>query len=64
MTQVYTTPGIELAGPLPADIQFYTAFESAASATSKAPEAARALLKFLTGPTAIPVIKAQGMEPG
>jgi hypothetical protein len=27
------------------------------------PEAARQLIKFLTGPIAIPVIKAQGMEP-
>ena len=30
---------------------------------SKAPEAAMALIRFLTGPTAIPIIKAQGMEP-
>jgi hypothetical protein len=27
------------------------------------PDAAKQLIKFLTGPTAIPVIKAQGMEP-
>jgi molybdate transport system substrate-binding protein len=64
ITQVVTTPGIELAGPLPPDIQMYTTFEGAVSANSKAPDAARALLRFLTGPTAIPVIKAQGMEPG
>jgi molybdate transport system substrate-binding protein len=64
ITQVLTTPGIELAGPLPPDIQIYTSFEGAVSANSKAPDAARALLRFLTGPTAIPVIKAQGMEPG
>jgi molybdate transport system substrate-binding protein len=64
ITQILTTPGIELAGPLPPEIQVYTVFEGAVSANSKAPEAARTLLKFLTGPTAIPVIKAQGMEPG
>ncbi|MBX9773234.1 MAG: substrate-binding domain-containing protein [Xanthobacteraceae bacterium] len=63
ITQVLTTPGIELAGPLPPDIQIYTSFEGAVSASSKAPDAARALLRFLTGPTAIPIIKAQGMEP-
>jgi molybdate transport system substrate-binding protein len=63
-TQILTTPGVELVGPLPPDIQIYVAFDGAVSATSKAPHAARALLKFLTGPTAIPVIKAQGMEPG
>ena len=29
------TPGVELAGPLPPEIQFYTAFGGAISATSK-----------------------------
>ena len=33
------------------------------SASSKAPDAATQLIKFLTGPAAIPVIRAQGMEP-
>ena len=63
ITQILTTPGVELVGPLPPEIQFYVTFEGAVSANSKAPDAARSLLKFLTGPTAIPVIKAQGMEP-
>ncbi len=64
VTQILTTPGVELVGPLPPEIQFYTVFTAGVSAGSKAPDAARDLIKFLTGPTAIPVIKAQGMEPG
>jgi molybdate transport system substrate-binding protein len=64
MTQILTTPGVELAGPLPPEIQFYTVFVGGISANSKAPDAARALLQFLTGPTAAPVIRSQGMEPG
>ncbi len=64
ITQILTTPGVELVGPLPPEIQFYTVFTAGVSAGSKAPDAARDLIKFLTGPTAIPVIKAQGMEPG
>jgi len=63
ITQTFTTPGVELVGPLPAEIQFYTNFGGAVSATSKAPDASRDLLKFLKGPTALQVIKAQGMEP-
>ena len=63
ITQILTTPGVELVGPLPPEIQFYTVFTAGVSANSKAPDAARALIKFLTGPTAIPVIKSQGMEP-
>jgi molybdate transport system substrate-binding protein len=64
ITQILTTPGVDLVGPLPPEIQVYTAFEGAVSASSKAPDAARALIEFLSGTTAIPVIKAQGMEPG
>src|SRR5499427_9545106 len=63
ITQTFTTPGVELVGPLPAEIQFYTNFGGAVSTTSKSADAARDLLIFLKGPTAISVIKAQGMEP-
>ncbi len=63
ITQILTTPGVELVGPLPPEIQSYVAFAAGISANSRAPEAARDLIKFLTGPVATPVIKAQGMEP-
>jgi molybdate transport system substrate-binding protein len=63
ITQGYTTPGVEAAGPLPPELQFYVSFAGAVSASSHAPEAARALLKFLKSPALVPVIKDQGMEP-
>ncbi len=63
ITQILTTPGVELVGPLPPEIQSYVAFTAGISANSKSPEAARHLIKFLTGPIATPVITAQGMEP-
>jgi molybdate transport system substrate-binding protein len=62
-TQILTTPGVDLVGPLPLEIQIYATFEAAISSRSKVPAAARALVEFLSGPVAIPVIKAQGMEP-
>jgi molybdate transport system substrate-binding protein len=62
ITQILTTPGVELVGPLPPEIQSYTVFTAGVSANSKTARAARDLIKFLTGPTAIPVIKSQGME--
>jgi molybdate transport system substrate-binding protein len=64
ITQILTTPGVELVGPLPPELQSYIAFVGGISVNSKTPEAARDLLKFLTGPIATPVFKAQGMEPG
>jgi molybdate transport system substrate-binding protein len=63
ITQILTTPGVELVGPLPLEIQSYIVFTAGVSAKSTAPDAARQLIKFLTGPSAIPVIRAQGMEP-
>ena len=63
ITQAYTVPGVALAGPLPAEIQFYVPFGGAVSASSQAPDAARALLAFLKSAAAVRVIKAQGMEP-
>ena len=55
--------GVELVGPLPPEIQSYVAFVAGVSANSKERDAATQLIKFLTGPMAIAVIRAQGMEP-
>jgi len=64
ITQIMTTPGVELVGPIPPEIQSYVRWNGAVSANSAAPNVAKDLIKFLTGPTALPVLKAQGMEPG
>jgi molybdate transport system substrate-binding protein len=63
ITQILTTPGVELVGPLPPEIQSYITFVAGVSAQSKAPDAARKLIAFLTSPRAIAIIKSQGMEP-
>jgi molybdate transport system substrate-binding protein len=63
ITQIVTTPGVELVGPLPTEIQSYVTFTAAVHARFSAPDAARQLIGFLTGPGATPVIRAQGMEP-
>jgi len=64
ITQILTTPGVEMVGPLPSEIQFYTTFVAGISANSKVGDAAQDLIKYLTGAAAIPVIKSQGMEAG
>lgn len=63
ITQILTTPGVDLVGPLPPEIQSYITFVAGVSSQSRAPKAAGELVKFLGGPRAIAVIKAQGMEP-
>jgi molybdate transport system substrate-binding protein len=62
--QILTTPGVELVGPLPAEIQSYITFAAGVSANAPAPGGAKDLLKFLKGPSSITVIRSQGMEPG
>jgi molybdate transport system substrate-binding protein len=64
ITQILTTPGVELVGPLPLDIQYQFQFSGGLSPNAKAPAAARELLNFLASPSAIHAIKLQGMEPG
>jgi molybdate transport system substrate-binding protein len=46
----------------PPEIQRYLDFVGGVSATTKEPEAARALLRFLVSPTATSVFKAKGFE--
>jgi molybdate transport system substrate-binding protein len=54
--------GIDYVGPLPRELQDYVVFGAGALAVSKAPEAARALVKFMASPDAAPLIGKSGME--
>lgn len=56
--------GIEYLGPLPPDIQHVTVFSAGLHGKAAAPDAAKALIKFLASPEAAPVIRKTGMEPG
>ena len=63
ITQILTTPGVALVGPLPAELQSHVMFSAGVSAKSKAPAAARQLIEFLAAPAAKTVMRRQGMEP-
>jgi molybdate transport system substrate-binding protein len=64
ISEIITEPGVELVGPLPRDISTPTALVGFLSAHARAPEAAKALLAFLSSPDAAAVYRACGMEPG
>lgn len=55
--------GVEFVGPLPPELQGYNEFTAGVGTAAKQPDAATALIKFLTSPAAVAVIKAKGLEP-
>ena len=56
-------PNIEWLGYIPADIQFWIVFSGGLNTKAKEPVAGRALLNFLTTPTAVAVFKDNGIDP-
>jgi len=63
ISEILPVKGITLVGPLPADIQNYTVYAAGLGTNGKESEAAKALLKTLSGPAAADVLKSKGMEP-
>jgi molybdate transport system substrate-binding protein len=57
-------PGVEIVGQLPREISTPTALVAFVSTHAKAPEAARALLTYLSSPDGAAAYKACGMQPG
>jgi len=60
----HAAEGAELAGPLPPEVQLYTAFSIAVSVKAQQPDAAKVLIAFLRAPALVPLLKAKGLEPG
>jgi len=63
ISEILPVKGVTLVGPLPADIQNYTIYAAGLGTHGKESEAAKALLKTLSGPAAADVLKSKGMEP-
>ena len=57
-------PGVEVVGILPREISAPTALVGFVSVKAKSPEAAKALLDYLSSPEATRVYKAMGMQAG
>ncbi len=64
VSELVRIKGIDYLGPLPPEVQEVTVFAAGLHKSAVAPDAAKALMKFLSAPAAAPVIKKTGMEPG
>jgi len=62
ISEILPVAGTTLVGPLPADIQNFTVYAAGVGTAARDAGVASALVKFLSGPDARPVIKAKGME--
>jgi len=60
VNELMAAPGVEVLGPLPPELQNYTVFHAGVGVGSKDSSAAKALIKFLTTPSAGAVFKARG----
>jgi molybdate transport system substrate-binding protein len=63
ISEILPVKGVVLVGPLPAEIQNFTIYSAGVGTAAKDSATASALVKFLAGPRAVPIIKAKGMEP-
>ena len=63
ITEIVLAPGIELVGPLPAEIQNTTVLAAGILTTSKTPEPAKALIDFLASPATAASLQADGFQP-
>jgi molybdate transport system substrate-binding protein len=64
ISELLHVKGIDYLGPLPPEIQNITIYSAGLHAAAPAPDAAKALVKSLTSPQALPILKKIGMEPG
>lgn len=63
LATLISAKGVQIAGLLPAELQSWFVNTAGVSATAGQPDAAKALIKYLTTPEAAAVLKAKGMEP-
>ena len=61
-SEIVPVSGAELLGPFPGEIASVTVFTAGISAGSRMLEADKALIQFLGGPIAAPILKAKGFE--
>jgi molybdate transport system substrate-binding protein len=63
VSELLVVPGIEVVGPLPAEIQTTATFSAGLLSRSSQPGEATHLLRFLASPEIAPILRRAGLEP-
>ena len=61
--RIADVPGVEVVGPIPEELQTKIGFAVGLGASTKEPDAAKALIRYLSSPEAAPTLKTKGVEP-
>src|SRR5205085_6089552 len=64
LSELIPVKGIRIVGPLPPELQHITVFSGAIHSGAKEPDAASALIRFLTAPAVGQSIRKRGLDPG
>jgi molybdate transport system substrate-binding protein len=63
VSELLSNPEVEVIGMLPAELQLATIYSAGVTSSARQAEAAKALIKALTVPSAAPAYKAVGLDP-
>ena len=63
ITEILPVPGVKLVGPLPPSLQKWTTYTAVAMPGAKSPDAARALVAFLTSADASAIFAPRAFPP-
>jgi molybdate transport system substrate-binding protein len=63
VSELISNPEVEVIGMLPAELQLITIYSAGVTTSAREAEAAKALIKALTTPSAAPIYKAKGLDP-
>ena len=63
ISEIVAEPAVDLAGPLPPDIQNNVPYAAGLVVAGKQQDGGKALIAFLTSPSSLTVMKAKGFEP-
>jgi molybdate transport system substrate-binding protein len=63
VSELLSNPEVEVIGRLPAELQLTTIYSAGVTTTAREGEAAKALIKALTVPSAALIFKARGLDP-
>jgi molybdate transport system substrate-binding protein len=63
ISEILAVPGVELAGPLPPELQLMTLFSAGICTGTRQAETARALIRLLATPDTARLMRTKGLEP-